>query len=274
MHQSFDIITVLREHALGAFAFDFGRYAVAAFGMAAIVWVLRRTRFASRKIQSREATMSDMRRELLASAQTCIVYISITVVMIWGIGAGVFQRIEGSRGLWIDIAILIAYITAHDAYFDWVHRAMHSRVQFKTFHRHHHRSITPTPFAAYSFALPEAFVMAAFVPLWQLFVATPIWVLVFFLTWQILRTVMGHSGIELFPRWWLSSPVTRWINTTTHHDLHHNGGFNTDYGLYFTWWDRMMGTEHREYHARFTEVVGRTHPASADGNTQTTPAAA
>jgi hypothetical protein len=38
--------------------------------------------------------------------------------------------------------------------------------------------------------------------------------------------------------------------TTTHHDLHHNGSFNHNYGLYFTWRDRIMGTEHPGGHCQ------------------------
>jgi sterol desaturase/sphingolipid hydroxylase (fatty acid hydroxylase superfamily) len=49
-------------------------------------------------------------------------------------------------------------------------------------------------------------------------------------------------------------PLFDWLTTTTHHDLHHaQAGWN--YGLYFTWWDRLMGTEHPEYHARFAAAV-------------------
>ena len=77
---------------------------------------------------------------------------------------------------------------------------------------------------------------------------------------------MGHAGFELMPRWWLSSRFTNWINTTTHHDLHHAGSFNHNYGLYFTWWDKMMGTEHPDYHAKFAEVVGRSaEPTNPEG---------
>ena len=99
--------------------------------------------------------------------------------------------------------------------------------------------------------------MFMFVPIWQFFVPTPGWVMFTWLNFQIIRNAMGHSGFELHPRWWLSTPLTSWINTTTHHDLHHNGGFNTNYGLYFTWWDKWMGTEHPKYHAKFAEVTGR-----------------
>lgn len=265
MAQEFDIVAVFRDHAIGAFTFDFGRYLIATVIMAAIAWGVTRLPWGrTRKIQQRNASVADVRREFIASAQTCVVYFGVTIVMIWGVTNGVFQRIEGSRGLAVDLAILVGIVVGHDAYFYWAHRTMHHRRLFKFFHRHHHRSVTPTPFAAYSFAVPEAVVMAAFVPLWQLFVATPGWVLFTFLNWQIIRNVMGHSGVELFPRWWLANPLTRWINTTTHHDLHHNGSFNHNYGLYFTWWDKMMGTENPRYAETFAQVVAADRRVTAD----------
>lgn len=250
------------------FAFDFGRYLVAAAGIAAIVWMLRRTRLAARKIQAREATWADKRREVLQSVQTVFVYTIVSAFIIWGVDTGVLHRFEGSYGLVADLALLAALIVAHDAYFYWAHRAMHHPRLFKTFHRAHHRSITPTPWAAYSFAIPEAFVMVAFVPLWLFFVATPGWVMLSWILFQIVRNAMGHAGFELHPRWWLSTPLTRWINTTTHHDLHHSGGFNRNYGLYFTWWDKWMGTEHPQYAERFHEVVSRPAAHEAAGAEQ------
>jgi sterol desaturase/sphingolipid hydroxylase (fatty acid hydroxylase superfamily) len=74
---------------------------------------------------------------------------------------------------------------------------------------------------------------------------------------MIIRNVMGHARLELHSRYWLRNPLTKWINTTTHHDLHHCGGFTTNYGLYFTVWDKICGTEHPDYAARFEEIVGR-----------------
>jgi Delta7-sterol 5-desaturase len=180
--------------------------------------------------------------------------------------AFVFYDVFGEGfGLGIDLLILAGIIIAHDAYFYWAHRTMHHPKLFKTFHRAHHRSVTPTPWAAYSFAMPEAAVMFMFVPIWQFLVPTPGWVMFVWLNFQIIRNAMGHAGFEFFPRWWLSTPLTSWINTTVHHDLHHNGGFNTNYGLYFTWWDKWMGTEHKDYHARFVEVVGRGREDEPEG---------
>ena len=60
-----------------------------------------------------------------------------------------------------------------------------------------------------------------------------------FLTRMILRNAIGHSGFELLPRRWQRLPIT----SVTHHDLHHSTT-RWNYGLYFTWWDRLMRTEH------------------------------
>ena len=250
-------LAILLEKGPAMFAFDFGRYLVAASVTSAIVWGLRRSRIAARKIQAREATAADRRREFLQSLQTVATYLFVGLFIVWGVDSGVLHRFQGSYGLFGDMALLAAIIVAHDAYFYWVHRAMHDPKLFKTFHRAHHRSVTPTPWAAYSFAIPEAAVMIAFVPIWLFFVATPVWVMFLWINFQIIRNAMGHAGFELHPRWWLTSPLTRWINTTTHHDLHHSGGFNRNYGLYFTWWDKWMGTEHPQYAERFHAVVSR-----------------
>jgi Delta7-sterol 5-desaturase len=246
------------------FAFDFGRYLIAASITFAIVWLLRRTSIKARKIQSREATGAEIRREFFQSLQSALVYTFGAAFLIWGTNVGIFKWFNGSFGIGTDLLVLSAIVIAHDAYFYWAHRFMHHPKLFKTFHRPHHRSITPTPWAAYSFAIPEAFVMFMFVPIWQFFVPTPGWVMFAWLNFQIIRNAMGHAGFEFFPRWWLATPLTRWINTTVHHYLHHAGSFNHNYGLYFTWWDKMMGTEHPQYHAKFDEVVGRSLADSAD----------
>jgi Delta7-sterol 5-desaturase len=245
------------SHAPMIFAFDFGRYLVAACLISAIVWMLRRSPISARKIQAREATWTDKRREIFASAQTCVVYVVMSLFVIWGVKHGWMQRHQNSVSWGVDIATLVGMLIVHDAYFYWSHRTMHRPRLFKTFHRFHHRTITPTPFAAYSFAIPEAVVMAVFMPLWLAIVPTSVWVIVVFLNVMILRNAIGHAGFELHPRWWLSTPLTRWISTTTHHDLYHAGSFNHNFGFYFTYWDKLMGTEHPDYAAKFAEVTGR-----------------
>jgi Delta7-sterol 5-desaturase len=258
MSHSTNPFTIFLEMGFTAFMVDFTRYIVAATVVALFVWVAMRTALKTRKIQKRSATAKDITREFLQSVRSCVVYVGVTVFLVWCINMGILQKVGPSFGLWNDIALWGAMVLAHDAYFYWAHRTMHHPLLFKRFHLAHHKSITPTPFAAYSFSVGEASIMALFVIIWQFFIPTPGLVLLSFLIFQIARNVMGHAGFELMPRWWLSTRITNWINTTTHHDLHHAGSFNHNYGLYFTWWDKMMGTEHPDYHAKFAEVVGRS----------------
>ena len=157
----------------------------------------------------------------------------------------------GPLYLVLSLAIMLV---AHDTYFYWTHRAMHHPRLFRLFHRHHHLSRTPTPWAAYSFSLPEAIVHGAFVPLFVALVPMHAVGLFAFGVVQIVRNVMGHAGTELHPAVFGPGHWLGWNNTTTHHDLHHQTGRH-NYGLYFRWWDKLMGTEHPDYRRKFAAVV-------------------
>ena len=39
--------------------------------------------------------------------------------------------------------------------------------------------------------------------------------------------------------------------------MHHAGGFNHNFGFYFTYWDKLMGTEHPDYVATYDRVTAR-----------------
>jgi sterol desaturase/sphingolipid hydroxylase (fatty acid hydroxylase superfamily) len=84
-----------------------------------------------------------------------------------------------------------------------------------------------------------------------------------FLGFMIARNVLGHLGIELFPAWFVHRRSWRWSTTTTHHGLHH-ARVRTNFGLYFTWWDRAMGTTDPTYEATFVEIARRGRLLGAD----------
>lgn len=78
-----------------------------------------------------------------------------------------------------------------------------------------------------------------------------------FLLFMICRNVMGHLGLELFPKDFLRSPWLRFHTTSTHHGMHHHR-FGGNYGLYFTFWDRVMGTMHESYENEFERIASRS----------------
>jgi Delta7-sterol 5-desaturase len=76
-----------------------------------------------------------------------------------------------------------------------------------------------------------------------------------FMIWQITFNVLGHCGYEMFPRWFVRSPLGRILNTSTHHAMHHET-YRANFSLYFNVWDRLMGTNHARYDERFAQVAG------------------
>ena len=242
------------------FASDFFRYAIAASGLVLFLFAFRRL-LERRRIQQRRATSKDVRREITYSLSTIIIFSMIGMLIFVGAQQGFIVFVDDPLR-WQDVLIdFIVIVIAHDAYFYWIHRAMHHPRLYRRFHYLHHRSRTPTPWAAYAFSPYEAVLEGAFLPLFLMLYSTSPLVAFAFTTHMIARNVMGHAGIELFPRRWLRWPWLSWITTTTHHDLHH-AEFRSNYGLYFRWWDRLMNTEHPEYRQRF-EAVTRT-PGSDD----------
>ena len=135
---------------------------------------------------------------------------------------------------------------------------MHHAKLYRFVHLAHHRSLTPTVFAAYAFSVPEAIVQGLVLPLWMLFVPMYALSIFIFLTVVTFRSVVWHAGVEVLPRRLADSRWFGWINAITHHDLHHSS-FRYNYGFYFTWWDKWMGTEHPEYRERLR--MGTEHPS-------------
>lgn len=247
-------------------AMDTARYLVAATLMVAILALFWRAGFARRKLQDRDPTPGQRRREILASLRTAFVFSLLGAIVAVGDHQGwiTIYKGFGQAGPLYLVGSLALMLVAHDTYFYWAHRAMHHLRLFKLFHRAHHLSRTPTPWAAYSFAVPEAVVHGAFVPLFLLVVPMHGLALVAFGAVQILRNVMGHAGAEVHsaafgPGRWLG-----WNNTTTHHDLHHEAG-RYNYGLYFRWWDKLMGTEHPDYRRKFEAIISPGNTPSQMG---------
>jgi sterol desaturase/sphingolipid hydroxylase (fatty acid hydroxylase superfamily) len=237
------------------------RYAVFAVGVWLTIWVLASAWLAGRKIRPDRPPARQLVTEFLVSLRTVAIFSTNGTLLFVMERAGLLPLpgIAAHWGLSRAIAAFVMMVIGHDAWFYWTHRAMHDRRLFRTFHRRHHRSGNPSPFSAYSFDLAEAAVQAAFVTVWVSIVPTPWPVVGVFMLHQIVRNTLGHAGYELYPARRDGRPLLDFMTTTTHHDLHHaQAGWN--YGLYFTWWDRMMGTEHPEYHARFAASVRKAHP--------------
>ena len=242
------------DHFLFGIYFDLSRYLIAAGVLTALLLVFRGWAEARRIQRGRRATRGDYAREVLSSLRTVVVYAVVTLAILIGRETGIILLAIRDADLFTIAWQVVVIVLAHDTWFYWAHRAMHSKALFRATHLHHHKSRTPTPWTAYSFTVSEAAIEVAFVPVFllvtsQMGIAYAGYAILFFIWHQMIRNVMAHAGSELFPAGWVDNPWTDWISTTTHHDLHHSSGHN--YGFYFTWWDRLMGTEHPRYREEF-----------------------
>lgn len=154
---------------------------------------------------------------------------------------------------WLPLSLFIA-LFLDDAFFYWSHRAMHHPHWYPIFHRVHHQSTDPSPFTSFAFHPTEAVVEKVVHFILPFVLPMHFGVLLLWQLLSMLNNVVGHLGYELYPQGFTRSPWTSWLSTSTHHNQHH-ARFNGNFGLYFTWWDRWMGTQFADYESTHDAVA-------------------
>jgi lathosterol oxidase len=237
---------------------DLLRYLLGAGLVFLVLWKWLAKRLAHRRISAEVPPARQLRAEFAYSMSTVLIFASV--------GFWVYSRaVNGCFTVYTDvtefgwpytIASLLILVLLHDAYFYWTHRALHHRLLFKVVHSIHHRSRNPSPWAAYAFHPIEALIQAVFLPLALALMPAHATVLFVVMIHMMLRNALGHSGFEIYPRDAVRRWPWSWLTSTTHHQLHHQR-FSGNFGLYFVWWDRWMGTEYMDYRDVFDSVISR-----------------
>ena len=223
------------------------------------------------KLQPSMPTAAQLRREIAYSAVAVAVFGLINVVLVV-LGALPHTLLYGNIArhgwMWFVLSIPVA-LMLHDTYFYWMHRLLHWRGVFGIVHRVHHLSINPTPWTAYSFHPIESMVQAGAVVLIIFVLPMHPLALIIFQTVSTAVNVYGHCGYELYPPHWSRHWLGRWINTSVAHNTHHATA-RYNYGLYFLFWDRWMGTLDPDYDRRYAKArpsidasLGRCHRMAA-----------
>jgi len=236
----------------------FLRYFILASLAFLVFYVFRRKSILFKKIQPKFPSKRDYLREMM--------YSGITAIVFAGIGYTVFatplskytqtywKLSEHSAGYFIFSIVLM--ILVHDTYFYWTHRWMHGRSVYRFVHRVHHLSTNPSPWAAMAFHPIESVVEGSVIALIAfLFPVHPLAIGIFLLIMMIYN-VYGHLGYELYPKGFSTSLIGKWVNTSVNHNMHHQSA-QGNYGLYFLWWDRWMGTLQPTYDQNFDAVKSR-----------------
>lgn len=241
------------------------RYVFGAGGVFFLTWVVLGRALADRRLRKplpARLRNKQMWREVRNSLITVVVFsICFSIVnetMVYFFGGSIFKIYSDmSQYGWAYLVFsVVLWSVGLDTYFYWVHRFMHQPKLYRFFHMTHHRSHNPTPFTAYSFAPPEAVLVYMFSPIFFAIVPMHDTAFIAAMLIQITRNAIAHCGYEVFPRGWASHPVLGIFATVTHHDMHHEKG-NGNFGFYFTFWDRVMGTEHSNYIERFDRATSK-----------------
>jgi len=226
------------------------RYLILAGG-AFLAWYATRARG---KLQSAMPRGADVLREIACSVAAILIFGLINGA-IFGYGVAPYTQLyfrvadHGWAYFWLSIPLMIV---AHDAWFYWSHRLMHTRALFRLVHGVHHLSRNPTPWAAYAFHPYESVIEALGVVLIFFIMPSHPMALLIFQTISAAINVYGHLGYELYPREWPRHWLGRWINTSVAHNAHHEKARH-NFGFYFLFWDRWMGTLDPAYEARYRE---------------------
>jgi lathosterol oxidase len=251
-------ITEIYPHIPAIIQNDLARYVIGASAVFLIINTWLAQHLAQRKIRPEIPGWDQMRREILVSLRTVLIFAANGVMVGIGYTMGWLKAYQdpGEFGWLYFLASIVAIVILHDAWFYWTHRLIHHPKLFRSLHKIHHKSFNPTPWTAYAFNSGEALINAIFLPLVLLILPISFLGIFVFTAHMMVRNAIGHCGYEIFPATRDGKPVFAWLTSVTHHDLHHaQAGYN--YGLYFTWWDRWMKTENPIYMAEFKRVSNR-----------------
>ena len=175
-------------------------------------------RFEGRKIHKKKYKKGQLKKEIRWSMITSLLFTvagTITVVL-WQKGFTKVYTNVHLYDLWYLPVSLIIFMFVHETYYYWLHRWMHLPAVFKI-------------------------VQAIFLPVMLMVLPMHYFVIIIVLVIMTFSSVINHLDIDIYPK----NPnhfLTKWVIGAEHHSSHHQF-FKYNYGLYFTFWDKIVGTE-------------------------------
>lgn len=209
-----------------------------------IFYIWKKKKLSHLKIQQKFPEAKQLRNEIFFSFLTLLIYSGTSGIVLYWYKKGITKIYldVNDYGFFYLLGSVLFMIVLHDTYFYWTHKLLHSSKWLFKFHKIHHQSHNPTPWAAFAFHPAEALISLGIIPLIIFIIPTHPLALVVFLSFMTIYNVLIHLGYEIISKKKSNLSIWKWQNTSENHNLHHEigGGFN--YGLYFSFWDRMMGS--------------------------------
>ena len=218
-------------------------------------------------IDARQASTAQARRELAYTAVTILIsgmVVPAIILLGWTPHYWFYTDVHAYGWIYLILSVPLMMLV-RDTLFYWSHRALHHTSVFRFAHRIHHLSHTPTPLTSLS-VHPAETLLEIILPSLVILFLVPKHPLAFilFLWIDTAYSVYGHLGIEILPRRFASHWLGRWINTSVAHHYHH-AAVHWNFGYYFLFWDRLMGTLDPKYEQRYAESFPHPDPLPAIG---------
>lgn len=241
------------------------RYLILSYGFYYLLYRIA-PKFLSRRLVLAQPKQHDIGHDSRKSLVIVVVYSVVawlTLQLIFnGYSQVYFSPLEYG---WVYlVASVFLMMIIHDAYFFWMHYLLHTRWLYRRVHYVHHQSKNPTPMSAQCFHPVEGIIEAGVYPLAALALPMNIYALLVFYGVVFFFASYGHSGLELSNRRLATSRWTSWMATATFHTMHHRTG-KFHFGLYFTVWDRLLGTIAPDYLTWVRPPIAHAAVTSQDG---------
>ncbi|MBV6648024.1 MAG: sterol desaturase family protein [Cyclobacteriaceae bacterium] len=200
-----------------------------------------RKRWQQRKVSPVDPGSAQFKYEIFWSICTSFIFAIIAALMLkaWVLGyTRLYTSIEDFGWLYLLLSIPAALLL-HETQYYWLHRWMHRPGIFKWVHKVHHKSLQTSAWTAFSFHPSEGLIQMLMIAFILMVLPVHYGVLLLLLVIMTISSIVNHLGIDIYPR---SGVFRKHVIGASHHSVHHSH-FNHNYGLYFTFWDRWMGTE-------------------------------
>ena len=237
---------------LAFFGIILGRYFLIAGGTYCFFYSVLGKWCQTRRLRLKSPLWKSMRRDVELSILSAIVFACCSALIMSGYDLGVtllYADLNHYGFYYLGFSFVVVLIL-QDAYFYFMHRLFHHPLLFNWLHFGHHRSGDPTPWTSFAFDPPEALLQALFFIGIVFIIPLHFIILVAALMTMTVWSVLTHIGFELFPsslpyRWF-----GKWLIGSRHHSIHHRK-YTVHYGLYFTFWDKLLGTQEPNYEKKF-----------------------
>ena len=189
---------------------------------------------------------NQQKKEILLSLYSSVIF-GVAFYFLYNLWLNGSYTLAGDEyPLWYHPLSIALALFIHETYYYWLHRMMHHKKLYRILHKGHHDSVEVSSWTAFAFDPLETIFQV--LPFFIIIFIVPLhlYSIIFLLTLMSVSATINHLNYELYPKFFKTVFPLSLLIGATHHALHHKE-YKSNFGLYFTFWDKWMGTESKKY---------------------------